>query len=136
MKEKSRGTVRCLRALGCAIAAAMTCALTGCGDDGGNKAIECPSDEPAERVLVVAPSIMEGFGMVPLESLAVGTPCVAYELPVLRQNYGDLITYRVVATDGTARSASAPRIWNFAAGRPSSRSSIRSPRDQRRSSSR
>jgi glycosyltransferase involved in cell wall biosynthesis len=39
--------------------------------------------------LTVAPSLFEGFGMVPAESLAVGTPVVAYDLPVLREEYGD-----------------------------------------------
>ena len=38
---------------------------------------------------VLAPSLFEGYGMVPREALASGTPCVVYDLPVLRQEYGD-----------------------------------------------
>ena len=43
--------------------------------------------------VVLAPSLFEGFGMVPAESLASGTPCIVYELPVLRQEYGDRLIY-------------------------------------------
>lgn len=46
--------------------------------------------------LVLAPSDFEGFGLVPGEAIASGTPCVAYDLPVLREeykNYGDYIRY-------------------------------------------
>ena len=42
---------------------------------------------------VAAPSLFEGYGMVPAEALCCVTPCVAYDLPVLRQNYGERITY-------------------------------------------
>ncbi len=44
-------------------------------------------------VCVLAPSKFEGCGMVPMESLACGTPCIAYDLPVLREVYGDRIMY-------------------------------------------
>jgi len=44
-------------------------------------------------VCVIAPSLFEGFGMVPGEALCCGTPVVAYDLPVLRANYGDRLTY-------------------------------------------
>ncbi len=40
--------------------------------------------------MVLAPSKFEGYGMVPGEALAVGTPCHVYDLPVLREEYGDL----------------------------------------------
>ncbi len=43
--------------------------------------------------MVLAPSLFEGFGMVPAEALASGTPCIVYDLPVLRQNYGDRLIY-------------------------------------------
>jgi len=36
---------------------------------------------------VLAPSLFEGFGMVPGEALASGTPVIVYDLPVLRQEY-------------------------------------------------
>ena len=39
--------------------------------------------------MVLAPSKFEGFGMVPGEALASGTSVVVYDLPVLRQEYGD-----------------------------------------------
>lgn len=38
-------------------------------------------------VCVVAPSLFEGFGYVPGEALASGTPCIVYDLPVLREVY-------------------------------------------------
>ncbi len=38
--------------------------------------------------MTLAPSKFEGFGMVPAESLASGTQCLVYDLPVLRQEYG------------------------------------------------
>jgi glycosyltransferase involved in cell wall biosynthesis len=43
--------------------------------------------------VVLAPSKFEGYGMVPGEALAVGTPCIVYDLPVLRQAYGDALEY-------------------------------------------
>jgi len=46
-----------------------------------------------EAVAVLAPSDFEGFGMVPAEALAVRTPVIVYDLPVLRQEYGDALTY-------------------------------------------
>ena len=43
--------------------------------------------------MVLAPSLFEGFGMVPGEALAAGTPCVVFDLPVLRGAYGDRLEY-------------------------------------------
>lgn len=43
--------------------------------------------------LVLAPSLFEGYGMVPGEAMAVGTPSVVYDLPVLREEYGDSLHY-------------------------------------------
>jgi len=42
------------------------------------------------KVLVTA-THFEGFGMPPAEALMCGTPAVAYDLPVLREAYGELI---------------------------------------------
>jgi len=42
---------------------------------------------------VLAPSLFEGFGMVPGEALAVGTETIVYDLPVLRWAYGDRLIY-------------------------------------------
>jgi glycosyltransferase involved in cell wall biosynthesis len=42
---------------------------------------------------VLAPSKFEGYGMVPGESLCCGTPVVVYDLPVLRENYGNSLVY-------------------------------------------
>jgi len=36
---------------------------------------------------------MEGYGLVGLESLMVGTPVVASNIPVYREVYADLVTY-------------------------------------------
>jgi glycosyltransferase involved in cell wall biosynthesis len=43
--------------------------------------------------LVLAPSRFEGFGMVPGEAAAVGTPSLVFDLPVLREEYGDVLHY-------------------------------------------
>jgi glycosyltransferase involved in cell wall biosynthesis len=40
--------------------------------------------------VTLAPSLFEGFGMVPAESLAMGTQVVAYDLPVFAEEYGDV----------------------------------------------
>lgn len=43
--------------------------------------------------ILVTPSLMEGYGLVGLESLMVGTPVVASNIPVYREVYGDNVTY-------------------------------------------
>ncbi len=43
--------------------------------------------------VVLAPSKFEGYGMVPGEALAAGTPCIVYDLPVLREAYGNKLEY-------------------------------------------
>lgn len=43
--------------------------------------------------LVLAPSTFEGFGLVPGESILCQTPAVAYDLPVLREAYGNDVVY-------------------------------------------
>lgn len=44
-------------------------------------------------MLLVHPSLFEGLGVPPMEALYCGKPVVAYDLPVLRQTYGDTIDY-------------------------------------------
>ncbi len=39
------------------------------------------------------PSLEEGFGIPPLEALALGTPVIASDIPVLREIYGDTVHY-------------------------------------------
>jgi glycosyltransferase involved in cell wall biosynthesis len=43
--------------------------------------------------VLVTPSLMEGYGLVGLEALMVGTPVVASNIPVYREVYGDKVTY-------------------------------------------
>jgi len=43
----------------------------------------------AGAVATVLPSLYEGFGFTPLESLAAGTPAVVSDLPALRESVGD-----------------------------------------------
>lgn len=45
---------------------------------------------------LVFPSYFEGYGYPPMEALAADTPCIAYDLPVVRENCGDLIRYAPV----------------------------------------
>lgn len=43
--------------------------------------------------LLITPSLMEGYGLVGLEALIVGTPVVASNIPVYREVYGNKVTY-------------------------------------------
>lgn len=43
--------------------------------------------------MLVTPSLMEGYGLVGLEALMVGTPVVASNIPVYREVYGDKVIY-------------------------------------------
>lgn len=43
--------------------------------------------------MLVTPSLMEGYGLVGLEALMVGTPVIASNIPVYREVYGDRVTY-------------------------------------------
>lgn len=47
----------------------------------------------SNATVTLAPSLFEGFGMVPMESLCSGTPVIVYDLPILRQIYGGALTY-------------------------------------------
>lgn len=42
---------------------------------------------------LVFPSFFEGYGYPPIEALATDTHCIAYDLPVIRENCGDLVHY-------------------------------------------
>lgn len=42
---------------------------------------------------LVTPSLMEGYGLVGLEALMVGTPVIASNIPVYREVYGQNVTY-------------------------------------------
>ncbi len=43
--------------------------------------------------ILVTPSLMEGYGLVGLESLMVGTPVIASNIAVYREVYGNKVTY-------------------------------------------
>ncbi len=47
----------------------------------------------AHAAALVTPSLMEGYGLVGLEALMVGTPVLASNIPVYREVYGDRVTY-------------------------------------------
>jgi hypothetical protein len=47
----------------------------------------------ARSKVLLYPSRFDGFGIPPMEALYMGTPVVAYDLPVLREVYGDAIKY-------------------------------------------
>lgn len=49
--------------------------------------------EICDSNFVVHPSKFEGFGMTPMESLYFNKPIIAYDLPVLREVYGNSIVY-------------------------------------------
>ena len=43
--------------------------------------------------MVLCPSRFEGAGMLPMEAMSAGTPVICFDLPVLREIYGDRIVY-------------------------------------------
>ena len=60
--------------------------------------------------MVLAPSKFEGYGMVPMEALCSGTPCVVYDLPVFREEYGDDILEYTEWGDEDAFKAAVRRL--------------------------
>ncbi len=42
---------------------------------------------------MVFPSRFEGFGLPPAEALYCGKPCIAYDIPILRENYKDMLEF-------------------------------------------
>jgi glycosyltransferase involved in cell wall biosynthesis len=52
---------------------------------------------------IVFPSYFEGYGYPPMEAMAADTPCVAYDLPVVRENCGDRIRYAPVGDVASLR---------------------------------
>jgi glycosyltransferase involved in cell wall biosynthesis len=66
--------------------------------------------------VVVCPSMFEGFGLTPLESIACGTPLVASDIPAHREFLGDVPPYfsphddaALVAAIERARVSAPPR---------------------------
>ena len=49
--------------------------------------------EIKKSLFMILPSSFEGFGMPPAEALYCKIPCIASDLPVLRENYGDYLEY-------------------------------------------
>jgi len=43
--------------------------------------------------MMLSPSLFEGAGMTPMEAMSVGTPVIVFDLPVLREIYGDRLIY-------------------------------------------
>ncbi len=50
-------------------------------------------EQIARSKCMVFPSLFEGFGYPPIECLYMGRPCIAYDLPVLREFSGGLPTF-------------------------------------------
>lgn len=78
---------------------------------------------------LVTPSLMEGYGLVGLESLMVGTPVIASNIPVYREVYGNKVTYfdptspedLIRAVGATLEVARVPKLkfdrtWDDVAG--------------------
>lgn len=62
--------------------------------------------------LVLFPSYFEGFGLPPVEAQYAGTPCVAFDLPVLREVSGDGICYVRAGDTGAMREEIARILEN------------------------
>jgi glycosyltransferase involved in cell wall biosynthesis len=66
---------------------------------------------------VAFPSTKEGFGLAAMEALAAGRPVVARDLPVLREVFGDTVSYASDAEGFAAALAEAVTRGGSAAGR-------------------
>ncbi|MFC8526387.1 MSMEG_0565 family glycosyltransferase [Nocardia sp. NPDC057227] len=62
-------------------------------------------------------STKEGFGLAAMEALAAGVPVVARELPVLREVFGDAVTYARDVAEAAVLLAQEPSPERRAAGR-------------------
>jgi len=82
--------------------------------------------EIKKSLFMVFPSSFEGFGMPPMEALAVGTPCICSNIPILCELYGEYVDYvevhdikmmaekiKLLATDKNYREMSASRGKNY-----------------------
>jgi len=63
------------------------------------------------------PSTKEGFGLAAMEALAAGRPVVARDLPVLREVFGDTVSYASDAEGFAAALADAVATGGSGAGR-------------------
>jgi len=67
--------------------------------------------------VVIYPSLMDSFSMVILESIALGTPVVAYDLPGPKSVFGGLSAVRFVKTgDIKAMAQQANELYNMNGG--------------------
>ena len=62
----------------------------------------------------IMPSLMEGYGLPGIESLALGTPVVASNIPVFREVYGERAEYfeptsAIKLIKAVTRAAAKPR---------------------------
>ena len=62
--------------------------------------------------LVLFPSYFEGYGYPPIEALFCNVPCVAFDLPVVRETCGDHIYYVPVGDWGAFREKIAYVLAN------------------------
>jgi glycosyltransferase involved in cell wall biosynthesis len=65
--------------------------------------------------LTLYPSTFEGYGLPPVESLYCGVPCVAFDLPVLRQVHGDDLIYAEKGDFADFRQTVAQTLENLEA---------------------
>jgi glycosyltransferase involved in cell wall biosynthesis len=76
--------------------------------------------------VVVSASRFEGFGLTPMEGLAMGLPVLASDIPTHREFLGDAVAYFAPDDDG-ALAAALDETRRRPPGRPSARSSVLEP---------